>query len=145
MDLIDDEDTVFANLRRYSHLFVEQPDVIYRVIRCSIELMNAVRSPLSKRDARFTNPTCLHFVSWIETVDGLCKNSGTGSLPDTPWSTEKIGVSQLSANDRVLKSSSYIALSDNGFEAIRPVFSGRNNKSFHTRQKYKFLSNFAIT
>jgi hypothetical protein len=67
----------------------------------------------------------------VLTVDGFCKNSGTGRLSHTSWSAEEIGMRQFSTLHRIFQRGGQSSLSNDGIEGVWTVFTCRDNIFFH--------------
>ena len=123
MHLVYDVHAVFADLRRDPHLLHQSLDVVDTVVGCRIQLMDAVGTALSERNAGFAFAARLHVRSGIGTVYCLGENSRRTRLADAARTAEQVGMGQLPADYRILESPCYIVLADQRFEIVRPVFS----------------------
>ena len=85
--------------------------------------MDAVRTSLRKREARLALSAWFHILRRIGAVYHLGKDAGSRRLSDTARSAEKVCMSQLASQNRILECLGYIVLADEGPEGIRPVFS----------------------
>jgi len=139
VDLVDDKHLVLAYLRRYAGLFHEGLDLLDAIVAGGIQLKDVEGTLLIERLATFTLVASLTVFTGMLAVDGLGENTGTGCLAHTTWTTEKVGVSELSALHGILQSRGQSTLSYYGVEAHRTVLSCRNNVFFH----YFFLNDDA--
>ena len=121
MHLIDDEDTVFATLRRCLHQVGDVAYVVDTIVGGGIELHHNHVDATLYCLAVFAFTTCLAVGRRVETVDGLCKNSRTRSLADATWPTEEICLRQTIGSDGILQCGSQGFLPHHTAECGRPV------------------------
>ena len=115
MHLVDNKDRVTALLRNDAHLLDEVADVIYRVVRRCIQLVNIKRAALVERTARLTLVTRLA-IAGILAVDSLREDAGTRCFTYTAGAAEEVGVGKLSALYGILQCRSDMSLPDNRCE-----------------------------
>ena len=120
MHLVDNEYRVAALLRDDTHLLDEVTNIIYRVVRRSVELMHIQRASLVERAARLALVTRLATLR-IEAVDSLGKYSCAGGLTHAARATEEVGVSQLATLDSVLQGRGDMSLPDNRSEGCGAI------------------------
>lgn len=101
VNLIDDIDLVFAGLWRYAYLLGEASDIIYRVIRSSIQLMNIERITVAESAAGRTNAAGFIFGTDVLAIDRFSQDSRTGSLSYTTRPAEQKGLGELIIADGV--------------------------------------------
>lgn len=101
MHLVDNEHRVATVLWYDTHLLYEVADVVNRVVRRSIQLVDVERATLVERAARLTLVARLTSLR-IQAVDGLGKDTSTGGLTHTTRTTKEVGVSQLTTLYSVL-------------------------------------------
>ena len=89
MHFIDDIHFVFAHLWRDPDLVNEGPDVIHRIIRSPIKLINIEGGIFIEGDTRIAMVTRFDIWRQMLAVDRFCKNTGTGGLPDTTGAAKK--------------------------------------------------------
>ena len=124
MDLIDDVDAVLSNLRRDLDLVHQVLDVFHSVVGGGIQFMDAVGTAFLEGYAGFAFAAGLHVLGWMGAVDSLCENPCSSGLSHSSGTTEKVGMCQLSPDDRVLQGLGYVVLSDQGFKRVRTVLPG---------------------
>ena len=123
MHLVDDEHRVATLLRDDAHLLDEVADIIHRVVRRSIELVNIERATFVERATRLALVAGLATVG-VEAVDGLGEDTRTGGLTYTSRTTEEVGVGQLTSLDGILEGRGYVSLSHNRCEGCGAIFTG---------------------
>ena len=131
MHLVDDEDRVFARLRRDEDLLAKLADIVNRVIAGSIKLVNVHAELLVEGLTALTFAARLPTLLRIEAVDGLCKDTGASGFTHASRTAEKIGMSQLPRADGILQRGSQRALTNNGVKVKGTIFERRNNVFFH--------------
>ena len=131
MDLIDDEDGVLTYLRRDTHLVEDGFDILDRVVRRRIELVDIKRPLLIKRPTGLALVASVVSVLGVETVDGLGEDTRTGGLTDASWSAEEIRMRQTVLADSVLQGLRQGLLSDHRLEGLRAVLTRGNNVIRH--------------
>jgi hypothetical protein len=99
MNLIDDEHTVFPNLRRNLHLVHQYLDILDTIVRSRIKLVNAVRASLLERKARLAFATRLHILGRIGTIYGLGKNPCSTRFAYSPWAAKQVCMGQLASDN----------------------------------------------
>ena len=134
MNLIDDEERILAYLRHDAHLLDQSADVVHRVVRCGIELVDVERASLVEGAARFALVAGLRAVG-IQAVDCLGEDTRTGGLTHAARPAEEVGVRQLTTLDGVFQRRGDALLSHYRFECRGAVFSCRNNKFAHNSAK----------
>ena len=102
MNLIDDKHRVCTNLRENAYLLDKVTDILYRVVRCSIELVDIERTILVKRTTRVALIARLGTYG-VLTVDSLREDSRTSGFTHTARSAEEVGVSQLTTLDCIFQ------------------------------------------
>ena len=90
--LIDNKNLVFSDGRRDAHLVNQRADIIDRVIRSRIQLVDIVRPLFVESLARFAFVASLTLSSRVQTINRLGKNTGTRSLTHAARTTKQIGV-----------------------------------------------------
>jgi hypothetical protein len=95
MNLIDYIYAVFPNLGEYSHLINQAPDVIHRLIGCSIQFVDVVGTRFIEGFARFTLFTGFDAFRQVKTVKGFRKDPGAGGFTYTPRTAEKVCMGYL--------------------------------------------------
>jgi len=90
MHFIYDEYTVISYLRRYVHLFRNCADVVYGIVGCGVEFDYIIGITLIYRPAGIAVAACLSVGSGTQTIDSLCKNTGTRRLAHTAGTAEQI-------------------------------------------------------
>ena len=131
MHLVNDKHLVFAHLWWYSYLVYELTNVIYRVVRCGIKLVDIKRALFVKSLARLTLIACLTICIGLQAVYGLRKDTSASSFTHTSWTTKQISMSQMPRTDGILQCCSQRRLSHNRIKRCRAVLSRRNNIVFH--------------
>ena len=126
MDLIYDVDRISSYLGRYVDLVYQLLNVVDRIVRGGVKLMDTVRPALLEADTGFTMATWLHLGGRMLTVDSLREDSRGAGLSHAPRATEKVGMGQLPPDDGILEGLDYVILSYQLAEGIRPIFSGRH-------------------
>ena len=91
MYLVDDEDLVLAHLRWYARLLHQRLDMLYAVVRRSIELEDVERALFIECLTTLTLSAGLTIGSGRQTVDGLGKDTCTGSLAHSSRSAKEVG------------------------------------------------------
>ena len=87
VNLIDDEYRVLTNLRQHSYLLDKIADILHRVVRCGIQLMDIERAVFVERTARVALVARLGTYG-VLTVYRLGEDSRTGCLTHTAGSAE---------------------------------------------------------
>ena len=131
VNLVDDEHLVLADLRRNPHLLDEHADVLHRVVRSRVKLVDVVRASLVERLARLALAARLPVRLGIEAVDGLREDAGTGRLAHATRTAEQIRMRQPSALDGILQRHRQRTLSHHRVERHRAVLPCRNNVILH--------------
>ena len=103
-------------------------DIVHRVIRRSVELVDGEAASLVEALARLTLATSVALGSWVEAVDGLGEDARAGGFAHTPWAAEEIGVCEFLPCDGVFEGCGDVALAHNRFEGLRAVFASRDYK-----------------
>ena len=134
MYLVDDEERVASHLRQDAHLLDEGADVVHRVVRGGIQLVDVERASLVEGAARFALVAGLRAVG-IQAVDRLGEDTRTGGLTHATRPAEEVGVRQLTTLDGVFQRRGDALLSHYRFECRGAVFSCRNNKFAHNFAK----------
>ena len=102
VNFINDEHLVLAYLRGNLYLFYQFADIFHRVVAGSVQFVNAHGALLVKSATTLTLATCLTIFFRVETIDGLCKDAGTGSFTHTARTAEKVCMSQFARADGIL-------------------------------------------
>ena len=124
VNLVDDEHLVLTNLRRHTHLLGEGTDIIHRVVRGSVQLMDVQRALFIESLARLTFVACLAVLTGVETVDGFGKDACAGGLAYAARPTEEISVCELAATDSILQRCGDGVLTNHRVEGHRAIFAG---------------------
>ena len=132
--LVDDEDRIFAHLRKYAHLIYKRADVVHRVVRCGVQLVYVERAALIEGSARLTLVARLGTMR-VLAVYRLGEDTGAGGLAHAARPAKQIGMSQLATLDRILERRGYALLAHNRRECRGAVFSCRNDKITHNGAK----------
>ena len=109
VDLVDDEDRVASHLRDDAHLFDERTDVLDRVVRRGVQLVDVERASVVETAARFARVAGFGPFG-MQAVDRLGEDAGAGGLAHAARSAEEISVGKLTALDRVLQGRSDVLL-----------------------------------
>src|SRR5690606_19520612 len=120
--LVNDIDFVFTSLRRDSYLFNQATDIVHRVIRCRIQLVNTEGISLLKRFTALTSATGFYLFADLCTVYCFRQNTGTSCLPHTTRSTKQKSLRQLIVVDRIFERAGNMLLTNNGVEGHRTIF-----------------------
>ena len=99
--LVDDVDAVAAYLRRDAHLIDQVADVVHRVVRRGVELVDVERAVFVEGFARFAFVARFGICGRVEAVDRFGEDTRAGGLAHAARSAEEVGVCQLTAADRV--------------------------------------------
>ena len=129
--LVDDKNLVLANLRRNLHLVDQFANVIDRIVRRSIKLIDIVASLLVERLTALTFVASLTILCTMFAVDGLRKDTRTSCLAHTSWATEQVGMCQLSAGNSILQGLHQGFLPHYGLEGGGTIFTSRNDIVCH--------------
>ena len=121
--LVDDIDAVPSYLRGDTYLFGQRADVVHRIVRGGIQLMDVETASLVESAARFAFAAGLAPLR-VEAVDGFGEDAGAGGLAHAPRAAEQVGMGELSACDGIPQRGGDVRLSDHRFESGRSVFSG---------------------
>ena len=125
VNLVYDIHAVASDLRRNLDLVHQGLDVVHSVVGCCIQLAYAVGASFGEGQAGLALAARIHIRSGIGTVDGFCKDAGSGSLSHSARTAEKISVCKLAAKNRVLQRPGNHILSYKRFKRVGTVFSGR--------------------
>ena len=125
--LVNDKDLILAQLRRDARLLHQRLDVLYRVVRCGIELKDVQRSLFVERLTRLTFVARLAVTRRVLAVDGLGKDTRTGRLSHTTRPAKQVGMGQFARLHGILQRRRQSSLSHHRVKRHRAVFSGRNN------------------
>lgn len=136
VDLVDDEDRVAAHLGDDPHLVDERADVLDRVVRGGVELVDVERAPLVEGAARFALVAGLGSVG-VEAVDGLGEDAGAGGLAHAARATEEVGMGQLSPFDGVAERGGDMFLPDDRSEGRGAVFACADDEITHDAAKIR--------
>ncbi len=131
MNLVDDVDLVLPDLRWNPHLFHQTADVIHRVVGSSVQLVNVERGVVVEGTARLAFVAGLKVLGGVEAVDGLGHDTGTGGLAHATRTAKQEGLCQSVVADGILQGVGDGALTHDGVEGHRPVFSCGYDKIFH--------------
>ena len=118
--LVDNEYRVATLLRDDAHLLDKVANIVDRVVRGSIELVDIQRASLIERATRLALVARLATLR-VETVYRLGEDTRTGGLADTSRPTEEVGVSKLSALNGILQCRGYMTLSHNRRECCGAI------------------------
>ena len=108
MHLVDDIDAVFADLRRYAHLFDQRSDVVHRVIRGSIEFVDIERALFVESAARFAFVAGLAIGRRMRAVDSFGEYACASGFTHATRAAKQVGVRQMVGGDGVFL---FVALS----------------------------------
>ena len=136
VDLVDDEHRVAAHLRNDAHLLDQRADVLHRIVRRGVQLVDVERAPLVERAARFALVARLGAVG-CEAVDGLGEDAGAGGLAYAAGTAEEVGVGQLAAFDGVLERRGDMFLPDDRMEGRGAVFACADDEITHSVAKIR--------
>ncbi len=139
VDLVDDEYRVTAHLRDDAHLLDQRADVLHRVVRCGVQLVDVQRAALVERAARFALVAGFCAVG-AQAVDGLCKDAGAGGLSHAAGTAEEVGMGQLGALDGVFERRGNMFLPDDRGEGRGAVFACADDKITHSSAKIRNMS-----
>ena len=131
VNLVDDVDLVLPDLRRNPHLVDQTADVFNGIVGCSIKLVDVERCSVVEGTARLAFVAGLHVLGRVEAVDGLGHDAGAGGLAHASRTTKQEGLRQGVVADGVLQRVGDGALSHDGVEGYRPVFSCGYDEIFH--------------
>ena len=137
--LVDDEDRVAAALRQDAHLFDQVADVVHRVVRRGVELVDVERATLVERTARLALVARLGAVG-RQAVDGLGEDAGAGGLAYAAGTAEEVGVGQLAALDGVLERRGDMFLPDDRLEGRGTVFACADDEITHSDAKIRNMN-----
>ena len=121
--LVDDKHLVLTHLRRNTSLLHQRLDVFDGVVAGSVQIEDVKRTLLIESLTRLTLAAGFAVGSRRQAVNGFCKDTRTGCLTHTTWSTEQVGVGQFPAHDCVLEGRGKRLLSYYRVEGGRTVFS----------------------
>ena len=134
MHLVDDEERVASHLREDAHLLDQSADVVHRVVRGGIQLVDVERASLVEGAARFALVAGLRAVG-TQAVNRLGEDTRAGGLAHAARPAEEVGVRQLTTLDGVFQRRGDALLSHYRLECRGAVFSCRNNKFAHNIAK----------
>ena len=123
VNLVDDVDFILSDLRGNPHLVDQTADVFYRVIGCSVQLVDVERSIVVEGTARLAFVAGLHVLGRVEAVDGLGHDACAGGLAYASRTAKQKGLRQGVVADGVFQGVGDGALAYDGVEGHRPVFS----------------------
>ena len=132
MHLVDDVHLVFACLGRETHLLYQAPDIVHGIIGGSIQLMDVEGNSFVKRGTGRAFIAGFPISRGMLTIDRFGQYPGASSFAHTPRTAKEECMRQLMVLYGVFQRGGNVLLSDNGIKCLRSVFSGRNNKFFHT-------------
>ena len=125
--LVDDKHLVASHLRRNLHLLDEFANVVDRVVRRRVELMDVVRPPFVEGHTAFARIAGLSRRCGVEAIDGLGKDACRSGFAHPSGAAKQIGVRQFPAGDGVFQCSGQCLLPHHSVEAGGAIFSGRND------------------
>lgn len=131
MNLIYNKNFVFTLLRLESNLVNERPDVINRVVGCCIQLCNIETCIFIEGCTAVTFIAGLKLSSELPAVEGLCQNSGAGSLTHTAGTAKEEGLRKMLTLQCILECLRHVLLPYNVFETLGSIFTGRDDKLAH--------------
>ena len=131
VDLVDDIHLVLSDLRRDPHLVDETADVIHRVVGSGVEFVDVERGVVVEGTARLAFVACFHVLGRVEAVDGFGHNTGAGGLAYASRSAKQEGLRQGVVADGILQCVGDRALTHDGVEGYRSVFSCGYDEIFH--------------
>ena len=113
-------------------------DILHRVVRRSIQLVDIERTILVERATRVALVTRLG-THWVLAVDRLGEDSCTGGFTHSARTAEEVGVSQLTTLDGILQCRGDMILSHHACKGGRAILSSRYYKLLHNRDKVNKL------
>ena len=143
MHLVDDEYRVATNLWQHSHLLDKVADILYRVVRCGIELVDIERAILVERETRVALIARLGTYG-VHTVYCLSEYSRTSGFTHTARSAKEVGVSQLTTLDSIFQCRGDMILTNHTCKCGRTILSSRYDKLLHKRHKVNKLCLFLV-
>ena len=108
-------------MRRNAHLINQTADIVHRIVRSGIKLMDIKRGIIIKRNTRLASVTRLDFVGKILAIDRLCQDACTGSFANTSRACKQKRLCQLIIPNGVFERSRYVILPHHGGKSIRPI------------------------
>jgi len=123
VNLVDDVHLILSDLWWDAHLVDQAADVLDRVVRRGVQLVNVERSVVVEGAARLTFVAGLHVLGGIQAVDGLGHDAGAGGFAYASRPAKQESLRQGVVADGVLQRVGDGALTHNGVEGHRPVFS----------------------
>ena len=106
-------------------------NVFDRVVRRGVKLIDVERRGVVEGAARLAFVACLHVLGGVETVDGFGHDTGAGGLAHASRSAKQEGLCQSGVADGILQCSGDRALTHDGVEGYRSVFSCGYDEIFH--------------
>ena len=122
MYLVYDINGVLAYLRRDAHLVNQRTDIIHRVIRRGIELVDIKRPLLIEGLTRLALITSVVAVLGIQTVNSLCEDTCASGFTHSSRTAKQVCMRQMVLTYRILKSCRQGLLPHDGLECLRSVF-----------------------
>ena len=122
--LVYDVNAVPADLGWYLHLFQQAADVIDAVVRCGIELVDAVGTALLEGEAGFAGTARFEVGPRVRAVYGFGEDARGAGLAHPARAAEQVCMGQLPSLYGVLEGPGYVVLPDEGFERVGTVLPG---------------------
>ena len=122
VNLVDDVHLVLPDLRGDAYLLHQVADVVNRVVRCRVELVDVERSVVVERTARLAFVAGFHVLSGVEAVDGLGHDACASGLSYTSGSAEEVGLGERMVADGVLQRRGDRLLAYHRVKSRGPVF-----------------------
>ena len=140
MYLVNDENLILSDLRRYLDLLYKFSDVFNGIIGSCVKFMNIIRTIFVKCNTTFTYVASLSVCCGGKTVDVLGEYTSAGCLANSSRSAEKISMGQFPLQNCILQRHGQRMLPYDTVEIRRAVFSRRNNILVHKI----YLNNVAV-
>ena len=130
--LINNINLITGTLRWYTHLLYQAADIVNRIVRGRIQLMNIKRITILERDARWALTASLAVCLQIGAVNGFSQYTRAGGFAHPPRPAKQKCLRQLIIFNSVFKGVGYMLLTNNGIKSSRAVFTCRNDEIIHS-------------
>jgi hypothetical protein len=124
VNLVNDVHFIIPVLRRNPDLFIQHPDVIYRIVAGCIQFMDDEGIVVLVAQTGFAGSAGFTICKEGFAVDGFCKNPCTGGFANSSGTTKQKGLGQMPGLYGIFQGLGYVALTHHGIEGGRAVFSG---------------------
>src|SRR5690348_11512454 len=122
MNLVNDINLEFSELRGKAHLLNQSADIIHRVVGSGIQFVNVQGSSFIEGSTGFTLSASFYIFCLIETVDGLGEDTRASGFTYTSGTAKQECLSQMVVFDGVFQRIGNRSLPHYRIKGLRAVF-----------------------